>query len=88
MSKDFESQFDDFAASHADVFLPAVDMEPGTEHQLEFMECFHEYLEHFEGKIKRFIGRWEGERLTYYISILLITVHPPFRSSPRVRRFQ
>ena len=38
MSKDFENQFDDFAAEHADIFLPAVDMEPGAEHQLEYME--------------------------------------------------
>ena len=27
----------------------------GTQHQLEFHACFEEYLEHFEGKIKRFI---------------------------------
>ncbi|GMH80850.1 hypothetical protein TrLO_g333 [Triparma laevis f. longispina] len=30
-------------------------MEQGAEHQLEFHACFEEYLEHFEGKIKRFI---------------------------------
>lgn len=55
MSQDFEKQFDDFASEHANVFLPAVTMEAGTEHQLEFMECFQKYLDYFEDKIKRFI---------------------------------
>lgn len=50
-------------ATHADTFLPAVGMEQGAEHQLEFHACFEEYLEHFEGKIKRFIeSTGEGKK--------------------------
>ena len=55
MSPAFENQFDEFAATHADLFIPFVDAEPGAEHQLEFHDCFNEYLETFEGKIRRFI---------------------------------
>ena len=60
MSKDFENQFDEFAADHADLFLPAVDAPPGQEHLLEFHDCYHTYLNTFEGRIKRFIEKDEG----------------------------
>jgi len=48
MSPAFENQFDEFAKTHADLFIPFVDAEYGAEHQLEFHDCFTEYLETFE----------------------------------------
>jgi len=55
MSSAFEHQFEDFAAEHCDLFIPFIDAPPGTEHSLEFHDCFQEYLGTFEGKIVKFI---------------------------------
>jgi len=58
MSKDFEGQFDDFAAEHAELFIPVVGVATADiEHKLEFHDCYTGYLEHFEGRIKKYIER-------------------------------
>jgi hypothetical protein len=68
MGKDFENQFDEFADTHAALFIPIVGKASAdVEHELAYHDCFREYLEHFEGKIKRFIERiGEGTEEEFY----------------------
>ena len=56
-SSDFESDFEQFAKEHSDVFRSSIDCKTGEgEHALEYYEVYQEYLRTFEGKIEDFIN--------------------------------
>ena len=55
MSSQLESEFEQFAKSHASIFMASVNIREGEEHPLAFHDVYNEYLETFERKIERFI---------------------------------
>ena len=55
MSSKLESEFEDFAKTHTDVFAASIDLREGDEHPLSFHDVYNQYLEIFERKIERFI---------------------------------
>ena len=55
MSQGFEREFEDFAAKHCELFIPAIDRPKDGEHDLEFHNIYREYLSTFEGRIESFV---------------------------------
>ena len=60
MSQGFEREFENFAAQHTELFIPAIDRPKGSEHELEFHRIYRIYLETFEKQIESYIRTHGG----------------------------
>lgn len=58
-SNGMESEFEDFAKDHRDIFITSIDLnkEGVEEHPLEYHTIYRKYLAQFEAKIEAFIDK-------------------------------
>ena len=70
-SSDLETEFENFAEAHADIFLAATEIPIGEEHPIEFHDVYMKYLSQFERRIESFIAKVASCCASFAISSLI-----------------
>ena len=77
-SQGFEKKFEDFASEYSHIFIQSMELKT-SEHPLEFMDVYNEYLNRLEGYIEDFIAsegytaKGTGKKLRYSFQILFLS---------------